>query len=283
MNEVLEYRLRTIARHTVWGARDIIARPTASRRVLPDYLIIGAQRCGTTTLQGLISSHPRVQPPMLRKGIHYFDTDFKKGESWYRSQFPFQARASEGFVTGEASPYYLFHPLAPGRIVDLIPDIKVIALLRDPVERAISHHKHEVRRGYEDLALTEALGAEEDRLAGEEEKMAADPGYVSFAHQHHSYQRRGFYLDQLKRYEAMLGRQNMLVVESETFWSEPEKIFGEVLSFLQLEFWMPESIPQLNATGASRTDDSVRSGLRERFADANAALREEWGVGVSWP
>lgn len=280
MNEVLEYRARTLARNTVWGTRDLLARPTAAWRVLPDYLIIGAQRCGTTSLQDLISSHPDVRPPFLRKGIHYFDTDFRRGEAWYRSQFPYRRGGRR--LTGEASPYYLFHPLVPGRIAEMIPKVKVIALVRDPVERAISHYKHEVRRGFEHLDMAAAFEREDERLAGEEDKMIADPAYLSPDHQHFSYQARGMYADQLARYEALLPGENISVIESESFWRDPTPVLEQTYQFLGLDRWTPPVVPHLNATRPREVPEGVVVRLRERFASANRRLLESRGIGSDW-
>ncbi len=87
-------------------------------RVLPNYLIIGAQRCGTTSLYEYLIRHPRILSS-LTKEVHYFDYNFDKGQSWYRSFFPsvFSKLYKGNFITGEASPYYFFQPLAPKRIL----------------------------------------------------------------------------------------------------------------------------------------------------------------------
>lgn len=280
MREARKHRMMTLARSTVWGVRDLVARPTAGLRTVPDYLIVGAQRCGTTTLQDLISSHPQVRAPFLRKGIHYFDTGFQRGESWYRSQFPYRRHGDR--ITGEASPYYLYHPLVPGRVAALMPDVKIIALLRDPVDRAISHYKHEVRRGFEQLELEEAMQQEEARLAGEEDRMASDPAYFSFTHQHFSYQARGLYADQLQRYRHYFPSASILAVESEALWTDPEPVLKSVFDFLDLEPWMPPSVPHLNATAPSAAPEPVRAVLAERFADSNRRLVAGWGLGGRW-
>src|SRR5438093_4320202 len=141
------------------GIRAVYATPTSKLRVLPDFLIIGAQRAGTTSLYRYLSRHPAVAPAVLAKGAHYFDTAFDRGLPWYRGHFPTRMtaeriRAREGtFATGEGSPYYLFHPLAAERIAAALPGVKLVALLRDPVERASSHWVHEAERGFEQLSF----------------------------------------------------------------------------------------------------------------------------------
>ncbi|MEO8105868.1 MAG: sulfotransferase domain-containing protein, partial [Actinomycetes bacterium] len=127
------------------AAADQWGRYTAARRVLPDMLIVGGQRCGTTTLFKALSHHRTFVGPTLRKGVHYFDLNADEPLDWYRSHFPTrqtvdQRRASETdrVVVGESSPYYLWHPVAAERIARALPGVHVIALLRDPVERAYS-------------------------------------------------------------------------------------------------------------------------------------------------
>ncbi len=154
-----------------WSAQ-AYARPTAGLRLLPDYLIIGAQRAGTTSLHRYLIQHPGVRTTLRTKGVHFFDTGYGRGMSWYASRFP--TRLTAWYVarrhgvelrTGEASPYYLFHPHVPGRVAEHLPQVKLIALLRDPVGRAYSHYQHEVARGFETLSFEEAIEAEAARLA----------------------------------------------------------------------------------------------------------------------
>ena len=132
------------------------ALATAGRRVLPDFLIAGAKRGGTTSLWKWLQQHPGVLPmfPAVQqiKSPHFFDIHWTRGERWYRSHFPTRAAVDRaagrlGYrpVVGEASPYYMFHPFAPERVAATAPDAKVIMLLRDPVDRAYSNFRE--RRG----------------------------------------------------------------------------------------------------------------------------------------
>ncbi len=212
-------RVRAALREPVWSVSRTVLSPTASMRTLPDYLLIGCQRCGTTSLQDVLSQHPSVKSARLMKGVHYFDTDYGHDLDWYRSYFPtdayrrwHEARSGSPLVVGECSPYYVFHPLALGRIAKDLPNVKLIVLFRDPVERAISHHKHEVRRGNESLGLREALDAEPSRLDGEAEKIVAEaPNYNSYPHQTYSYAARGRYADQFRTLKSLVPDDRFLV------------------------------------------------------------------------
>ena len=134
--------------------------------------MIGTQRGGTTSLYRHLVAHPQVESATPSKGVHYFDKEPDKSLNWYRAHFPL-ARDG-GPISGEGSPYYLFHPLVPARVAEALPDVRVIAMLRDPVERAYSAYKQEYARGFEDAETFErALELEPERLDGEEERMVS--------------------------------------------------------------------------------------------------------------
>jgi hypothetical protein len=216
------------------GVRRIAAsvgHATSELRMEPDFLIVGGQRCGTTSLFRYLATHPAVVPPLFQKGIHFFDLHYGRGLRWYRGQFPVRsiadrrvAPAAPRAATGEASPYYVFHPLAAERIARDLPAVKLIVLLRDPVERAFSAHKQESGRGFETEPFERALDLEESRLEGEVERIHADPSYVSFSHQHHAYLARGRYAEQLERLFGLFGRERVLVLESADLSATPEPL-----------------------------------------------------------
>ena len=166
--------------------------------------MIGAQRAGTTTLYHYLTQHPQFVGAVADKEVHHFDLHVADGLDAYRGAFPTTARlrrierrADGPVIVGEATPYYLFHPAAADRAVQI---------LRDPVERAWSHYRHEVELGYETLDFEAALEREVERLAGEADRLLADPSATSFAHQHHGYAARGRYLEQLERWWAAFPR-----------------------------------------------------------------------------
>ena len=128
-----------------FAARRLWRSATAPVRTLPDFLIIGAQKCGTSFLYRFLVKHPHVKSAFVKE-VHYFDLNFAKGNNWYRSNFPLQVRNTRTYITGEASPYYLFHPHAARRASMVVPDAKLLILLRNPVDRAHSHYQHQVKR-----------------------------------------------------------------------------------------------------------------------------------------
>ena len=274
-------------------ARVAARRRTDPRRPLPDFLVIGAQRSGTSSLYKYLEQHPCVLSS-LRKETEYLSARWSRGEAWYRAHFPSRARRwaearRRGFdvLAFEASPNYLFHPLAPERAAVLVPDAKLVVLLRNPVDRAFSHHQHEVRAGRETLPFVEALEQEADRLAGEEERMRAEPGYRSLPWERHSYQARGRYAEQLERWLAAFPSAQLLVLRSEDLYSDPAATYAELLSFLGLPDWQPPAFRNHSYSGAAPepAEDfppSVRRRLEDAFAVPNRRLSSLLGRDFGW-
>jgi hypothetical protein len=266
---------------------------TSAIRPLPDFLIIGGKRCGTTSLFGALVQHPCVTPlfpsAVKVKGVHYFDREFARGAGWYRSHFatsPYrwvaERRARHPVIAGEASSYCLHHPLAPERAASLIPGAILIVLLRNPVDRAYSHYRARVRAGAEELSFDEALDREPSRLAGEEERLLTDPGYRSEAHEHRSYASQGIYLVGLERWMARYPREQLLVLRSEDLYQDPATVYAEVLRYLGLPRWIPPSFPTLNAGGGELLDPAIRERLTAYFAPHNERLAAFLGVDLCW-
>ncbi|HEX2145355.1 MAG TPA: sulfotransferase [Glycomyces sp.] len=266
-------------------------RLTASSRILPGLLVCGGQRCGTTSLYRALAQHPAIMKPVFHKGVHYFDTNYERGAAWYRGHFPTQASARRiadntglapiGF---ESSPYYLYHPLAAERFARDLPEVKVIVLVRDPVERAWSHHAHEVARGFEPIAdFEEAVAAEDARLDGVEERLRTEPGLYSFDHQHHAYTARGRYTDYLEPLAEQVGRDRVLVLDSGEFFSRPEDAFERVLRFLGLP-WIGEfAFARHNARGrTSPMSPALREQLTAHFEPYDQRLADWLGSVPSW-
>jgi Sulfotransferase domain len=253
---------------------------TSAARGLPDFLIIGAQRGATTSLYRYLSQHPQIVPTLIAKGVHYFDTGFNRSPGWYRGHFPVDLyrralshRLGLPVLTGEASPYYLFHPHAPRRAAQIVPDARLIVMLREPAARALSHYSHEVAGGFEPLAtFEEAIAAERERVEPEQERIMNDESYVSFAHQHFSYLTRGRYAEQLLRWLDQFPRSQMLAVSTERFCADPAGEFARVVHFLELE---PPPVLQFRPFNAHAYDSmrpTTRRRLQAEFAPLNQHL-----------
>lgn len=266
-----------------------LRRATAPARMLPNFIIIGAQKCGTTSLYQYLSEHPQVIPA-LKKEIHFFDDmEFGKGLNWYRAYFPlsiqkYYAKIFNGQrkITGEASPYYIFYPHSPKRISAVAPNVKFIIMLRNPVDRAFSHYYHQVRKGRENLGFTEAIDAEEERLKGELERMINDETYYSRNYWAYSYLARGRYAEQLKVWLNFFQRENFLIINSERFFISPAEEFKETLRFLELEPVELKNYMASNAGSYHKMPDMTRKQLVEYFKPHNQRLYKLIGCDLKW-
>jgi hypothetical protein len=266
-------------------------RLTAGARLLPSFLICGGQRCGTTSLYRALAQHPAIVETVLHKGMHYFDINYHRGPAWYRAHFP-PRRAAEKILeehgilgqTFESSPYYLYHPHAPARIARELPGVKVIVLVRDPVERAYSQHAHEVARGFElETDFARALTLEHGRLRGQHGRLTADPLAYSFAHQHHAYRARGEYAAALEHLAHQIGRKQILVLQAEEFFAEAKTVYERIQDFLGLpHFGFPEFEQDNARLPETPLPDEIRAALRAHYEPHDAALAAWLGRAPVW-
>jgi hypothetical protein len=268
-------------------AKEWRAAGEAEPEVLPDFVIIGAQKSGTTFLYNLLTRHPSVEGT-FEKEVHYFDRFFQKGIEWYRSQFPLpRLKEQRKFVTGETTPDYLFHPHAARRMAEVVPQARLIVLLRNPVDRAYSHYHHNLtRKGRETLGFEEAIEAEQARLRGEMEKMLENERYTSYKYRHYSYLYKGIYVDHLLRWSEFYSEEQMLVLKSEDFYEHTLETLKVIQDFLFLPDWQPEPavlqmIPKRQNRYPKMNPDTRRR-LEEYFEPHNRRLYEYLGVDFGW-
>jgi Sulfotransferase domain len=265
---------------------------TAPVRLLPDFLLIGAQRGGTTSLYHYLQAHPCIKPATTKE-IHFFDRRFHKGLTWYRGHFPTfleKAYAQEvckhAFVIGEASPSYLFHPHVPKRVKKALPSVKLIVLLRNPVDRAYSQYYHSIELGHETRSFEEAIDSEEERTRQERAKILKDEHYESYAYKHHSYLSRGIYVEQLPAWMNLFPREQFLILKSEDFYADPAATLKEVLTFLNVPVietqLKKKTYKQYNNTSHSEMGAALRTRLIEHFNPHNARLYDFLGIDFGW-
>jgi hypothetical protein len=233
----------------------------------------------------LAASRATAPTRRLEDGV---DT-YALGERWYRAHFPLASAMAPGRLTFEASPLYLLHPLAAGRIAGLLPRVKLVAILRDPTERALSHYFHNVRdndrrRFKEDLDVQAAMDAEDARLA----PVLAAGDYKSEAYRAYSYKARGRYLEQLERYFAHFPRENLLVLTAEALFADPAATMARLCGFLGLDQGQGRVDFRAMNVGANRetVEPAVRAALDGYFAPLNralyAALGQDFGQDLGW-
>ena len=294
MNKAEVHALNSAARGAAKRALRSYGEITSGWRTAPDFVIIGAKRGGTTSLYNYLLEHPSISPlfpgRQRIKGIHYFDSEFSRGTRWYRSHFPLEVEGRylanpwvTPSVTGEASPYYLFHPLAAQRLAREVPDVRIIVSLRDPVERAYSHYKERVRHGAEPLSFEEALEAEPARLHGEAERIVREPGYRSTEHEDHSYLAQGRYLEMLRRWFGLFPREQFHIVASEDFYADPDRVVNDVWSFLGLAPSLLRSRRRYNYVPAPDILPATRRRLQAAFAEPNRQLEQLLERSLPWP
>lgn len=294
------HRAKPFVRGTLHSCTQTWRGSTSSIRVLPDFLIIGAQRCGTSSLYYYLTEQNCISPAATKE-VHFFDDFFTIGINWYRAQFPTSAykyyvehARHRHFLTGEASPYYIFHPHAPGRIAAALPHIKLIALLRNPVDRAFSHHWLEVKGRYETLSFEEAVRCEQDRIAGEREKMLSDEHYHSFKYRRYSYLTRGIYIDQIEYWLKFFPREQFLFLKAEDLYSNPVSVVRQTLEFLGVpdseidtdkefkKYRVPAKTGYKTQDSVAKMDPATRKYLLEFFQPFNARLYEFLGRDLEW-
>jgi len=267
---------RVVLRNGVWAYGWV----TSPFRPLPDFLVLGAQKAGTTALYEYLRRHPQISGPSWKE-VSFFDRHWARGESWYRGNFPNVAR-TRGKHVGEASPSYVFHPLAPQRVEEVVPEARLIVLVRNPVDRALSQYNHEVALGREPLPFEEALDAEEERLRGEQERMAADPRYFSREWWSHTYKARGRYAEQLERWLAVFPREQLLILPSDDLGSDPARAHAQVLEFLGASPQRLDSYPRVYEREYEPMKPETRERLAAEFEEPNRRLYELLGRDLGW-
>lgn len=265
------------------------ALATWDKRVLPELVLVGAQRGGTTALTEALYRLPITDRPRRGKGSHYFSYNYYRGWEWFQAQFPSQAWADRvekkhgrPMFCFDACPYYLFHPFAIERMAQALPDAKLMIMLRDPVRRAESHFHHSVSHGHEDLTFAEALMQETTRLAGEDEKMRDDWSYWSHSHEHHSYASKGMYADQIERLLTFYPREKVLILQSEAFYRDPNTELAKVTSWLGLPDVELATQDKRNSHEYKKMDGEVRDQLIQLYREPNNRLYRLLGEQYDW-
>ncbi len=265
---------------------------TAAWRSAPDFLIIGAKRTGSTSMYRYLEQHPNVASlfptarfPLMRenqKGVHYFDSNAHRSTHWYRGHFlTRRLRNDRKLIAGEASPYYLYHPLSAQRAARLVPAAKIIVLLRDPIERTFSHWSEQRRNGVEPLDFAAALAAEPTRTHDAESSLIAGRTRYSFAHEQQTYAAQSKYTTSLARWFSHFPSEAILVLRSEDFYRDTQHAFDRVTDHLGLARFVLRDTTPWNPAPKLPIDEATRSELERYFAEDRAAVLRL--TGVEWP
>jgi hypothetical protein len=290
MQRLLSRRAYDSVKSAYYGARTLARRNPGRGRLLPDFLIIGSTRSGSTSLHDWLMRHPFVAP--TEKEIHFFNFHYHRRADWYRSHFPleseraaFAAERGRAFLVGEGTASYLAHYWSPARAAALMPEAKLIVCLRDPVDRAYSQYHYRRRRDAEPLgSFEEAIAAEPERVRGEQEHEIADPPYYSWTMHRWGYLRTGRYAEHLERWFAAFPRERFLFLSFENeLVAAPQRALDRIHEFLGLPPHQYDHLPALNAGTYEPMADDTRERLREYFRPQDARLYELTGIDFGWP
>ena len=212
---------------------------TGSLRVLPDFIIIGVGRGGTTSCFHYLSQHPSIIGSAYDE-IGFFDENFHLGLNWYRSMFPtkfLKKKIAKKFgkcLTYDVTPSYIRKPWVARRIKELFPEIKLIALLRNPVDKAYSHYHSSITRGLQKSSFEEII--EEDVKTFQKfentNSMIDDKYFRTYIEKSHL--GRGFYAQQLKIWFELFDRKQILILTSEELSTDTNKTMNKIFQFLDL-------------------------------------------------
>lgn len=246
----------------------------------PDFIIIGAQKSGTTSLYRYLMEHPQIAPASEKQLDFFSHEAFHRGVEWHLSRFP---ERGANVLSGEASPYYMLHPHAPRRVFEFDPEVKLIAILRNPVDRTYSHYQHQVRNWREPLPFEEALSAEAERISGEEARMRRDGSFYGTAHRRHSYLARSRYAEQLETWLSLFPRERILVLESEAMFEAPNTVLDEVATFLGLSPFRLETYSKyMPGSYVEGMEPETRRRLVDHFRPHNERLYGMLGMEFPW-
>jgi hypothetical protein len=247
----------------------------------PDFLIIGAQRCGTTSLFFYLLQHPELFLP-VEKEIHFFDLHYGNGPCWYRNIFK-SGTADAKKLKGEASPYYLFHHLVAERVARHFPGMKLIVLLRDPVERAYSHFLHSRRIGVEHLeSFEEAVAREPERVDDEKRRIMSGETENSESYRNFSYLYRGLYYQQISHWMNFFPPSQIHCIKSEELFDNPGPVYSKVCGFLEISDHKDVIFSPINVFSYPHLSPELKHRIRPFFLDDMSCLAHLLGDNFFW-
>ena len=267
----------------------IFRQITSTIRLLPSFIIFGVPRCGTTSLYNYLIEHPAILPA-LSKEIGFFELNYHKGISWYKLFFPtffskYQIKKEfrNKLITGEATSNYIHHPCVPSRIKTSLPDVKLIVLIRNPIDRAFSQYYKLVKLGREKLSFEEAIKIESERIKDETEKMLQNENYYSLKYHNYSYLTAGIYAERLEMWIKLFSKDQILILKSEDLYEDPKSTYEKTLEFLNLPKYELQNFKKFNYyEDQPDMDKSIRQKLIEFYKPHNEKLYKLLDRNFNW-
>ncbi len=277
---------------------------TRKERLVPSFIIIGAARAGTTSLYAYLISHPNVMPAVKKETV-FFNYAYHSNLDWYKMYFPTiserekikKQKGIQRVITGEATPSYLIDPHVPQRISEMLPGIKLIVLLRNPIERALSHYHHNIFFGIEKLPFEQAIKKEPERINKSFEELKNEEinfndtsvsyffrimrfktkNYFNF-----SYLESGKYYELLKNWLDVFPKNQLLIIQSEDFFDNTKNIFRQVQDFLDLPYYDLGHYRSHWEIKHKPMKDNLRKSLKEYFEPYNSKLYKYLNRDFEW-
>ena len=269
-------------------AQRLFRRGTCSLRVLPDFLIVGAQKCGTTSLHAYLEEHPQLTAPPDRKELHFFDRHHSAGPGYYRSFFPtrlcrwLHSQKSGGpSLCFESTPEYMAYAEARERMHALLGPVPLVVILRDPVERVWSWYRmySSLNPGMDfeamldaDASIAKHEGRELDPADGELTRLTEELRPFT----------RGLYAEQLRALWERWPREALVVLDFDDLTRDPQGSTARVLEHLGLEALERESWPVFNASEKSELPAALRARLASYYRQPDEELSELLGWTPGW-
>jgi hypothetical protein len=266
--KITKKNLRKVFEHS-----KILTKQTLGIGSLPDFHIIGAQKSGTSSLYDCLCQHPGIIH-RINKEIHFFNnfSNRHRGLAFYKAHFSTLAQRRNiskkiGYfpLEGEATPF-IIHPWVPKWLYDAVPNSKLILIVRNPIDRALSHYQHNKRRGRETLSFEEALESESARISSNFDHLLADPDYPVGDFFKFSYLTRGYYDDQIKNWLGFFPIEQICVVSFENFINNQQETALKIFQFLELPNFEISEFPKSNQGNYHcQIDSKLRRKLSEHF------------------
>lgn len=251
-------------------------KPWNEDRVLgPDFIVLGSWKCATSSLYRYIAQHPNVVPAFFKE-IHFFNQKFHYGIDWYLSHFP-PIPQNSGFITGEATPSYLSHPEAPQRVFERFPTTKLIVILRNPVDRTISHYNMNLRYN-----LTKDRFFETAKDVVQPLKSWYSQGLDNIDCKSTQYLGGSLYIYPIKRWLKLFPREQLLILKTEDLAAQPQQTMDQVFRFLNLPAFEQGEYDLVNKGSYEVANSEVRQILSEFFQPFNRDLEAFTGLQMNW-
>ena len=254
---------------------------TNQLRVLPDFVVIGSTKSGTTSLHYYLIQHPRI---ISERNVHFFEYMQTNSIEWYRAHFPTKAYKNfKKLTVGEQTATYLFHPLIPKRIHTTIPNAKFIVVLRNPVDRAYSNYTHQVREGIEKRTFEEAIKSELKRIEICKNNSEYKINHDDFSnHVIFSYLRHGIYVDFIKAWMEFFTKEQFLILPTYDLNNNRAKFLKQVFDYLNVQNFEIKDVERQNVGEYKKLDKSTRKFLVDYYRPHNERLFELLGKKFEW-